>query len=153
MGLVLNELQKLKTPRVYFDANIFVYALEGISPFVEELKEVFESVDNGEITAFTSELSLAECLVKPYNEKDVIRQEIFDKTLTDSDTFKVIPIDRQLLKDAAFLRANYTALRLPDAIHLATALSAHGTVFLTNDVRLKVISDLRFLILKDYIRL
>jgi len=41
MGLVLQELRKLMVPRVYFDANIFVYALEGVSPFVEELKEVF----------------------------------------------------------------------------------------------------------------
>lgn len=103
MGLVLKELQKLNASQVYFDANVFIYALEGISPFVEELKEVFESVDNGEINAFTSELSLAECLVKPYSEKDVLKQEIFDKTI--------------------------------------------------NDARLKVISDLRFLILRGYVRL
>ena len=136
MGVVLKELRRLETSRVYFDANIFIYALEGISPFVEELNEVFESVDNGEITAFTSELSLAECLVKPYIEKDVLRQEIFDQILTTSDTFKVLPVDRQLLKDAASLRATYTALRLPDAIHIATALSDQ-CVFLTNDIRLK----------------
>jgi predicted nucleic acid-binding protein len=151
MGIVLEALRKLETSRVYFDANIFVYALEGISPFVEELKEVFESVDIGEITAFTSELSLAECLVKPYIEKDVLRQEIFEQALTTSDTFKVLPVDRQLLKDAASLRATYTALRLPDAIHIATALSDQ-CVFLTNDIRLKVVPELQFLILKDYIR-
>ena len=118
---------------------------------MEELREVFESVDDGEITAFTSELSLAECLVRPYSEKNARRQEVFDRTLTGSDTFKVIPVYRQLLKNAAFLRANYPALRLPEAIHLATALSNHGAVFLTNDVRFKPISELRFLILKDYI--
>ena len=33
MGLILKELQKLKATQVYFDANIFIYALEEISPY------------------------------------------------------------------------------------------------------------------------
>lgn len=41
MGLILDELRKLKAQQVYFDANIFIYGLEGISPFAEEVKDVF----------------------------------------------------------------------------------------------------------------
>ncbi len=38
MGFVLTELKKLKASQVYFDANIFICALEGISPLQKSLK-------------------------------------------------------------------------------------------------------------------
>lgn len=151
MGVILKELQRLKKSQIYFDANIFIYALEGIEPFCKELEDVFESVDKGNLSALTSELSLAECLVKPIIVKDLKAQEMFDKTLTDSDTFKVIPVSRQILKDAAHLRASFKGMRLPDAIHLATAQSAPDIAFLTNDSRLRVVSNFQFLILKDLV--
>ncbi len=151
MGLVLTAIKKAKASQVYFDANIFIYALEGISPFSEELRDVFKSVDNGQLTALTSELSLAECMVKPFMEKDSAKQATFEKTFTTSDTFEVIPVSRPILKEAALLRATYTALRLPDAIHLATALFRQCTIFLTNDSRMKSTPQIQLLLLKDYI--
>ena len=150
-GTILTELKSLKATRIYFDANIFIYALEGISPFAEALLDVFESVDKGEMTAVTSELSLAECLVKPLTEKNATQRTIFEQSLTTSDTFKVVPVHREILKMAASLRATHTTIRLPDAIHVATALSERCTAFLTNDSRIKVSISLHFLLLKDFI--
>jgi hypothetical protein len=37
MGLILDELRKLKAQQVYFDADIFIYGLEEISPFEEKV--------------------------------------------------------------------------------------------------------------------
>ncbi len=66
-----------------------------------------------------------------------------------TENFKEVPVRRSLLKNAAFFRTAYTSLRLPDAIHLATALSGHHTVFLANGIRPKVYDNLRFLLLKE----
>lgn len=151
MGLVLAELNRLNASQIYLDTNIFIYALEGIHPYAEELRVIFESIDSGSITAVTSELSLAECLVKPFADDNMASQAIFNQTLSTSDTFQIIPISRQILVEAARLKATYSSLRLPDAIHLATADICQCTIFLTNDNRLKVVSKFQMLLLKDFI--
>ncbi len=51
---------------VYLDSNVFIYAVEGFAerrPFVEG---PFRQIDSGRIDAVTSELTLAEVLVKPF---------------------------------------------------------------------------------------
>ena len=47
----------------------------------------------------------------------------------------------------AELRAKYPSLKPPDAIHLATAISAKADVFLSNDKKLMGITELPVLIL------
>ena len=53
-------LNAIRGERVYLDTNIFIYALEGYPDFVDELTELFESLDAGNLSAVTSELTLAE---------------------------------------------------------------------------------------------
>jgi predicted nucleic acid-binding protein len=60
----------------------------------------------------------------------------------------LVPISQNLLKEAAQLRAT-TNLRTPDAIHLATALDTGSTVFITNDRRIRQISNLSVIVLQD----
>jgi uncharacterized protein len=45
-------------------------------------------------------------------------------------------VDRAILRHAAELRGGYKSLKLPDAIHVSTALRADCTDFLSNDSRL-----------------
>ncbi len=51
--------------RVYLDTNIFIYALEGYPTFRAVLTTLFAALDRGDLVAVTSELTLAEALVKP----------------------------------------------------------------------------------------
>jgi predicted nucleic acid-binding protein len=53
----------------------------------------------------------------------------------------IVPVDRDIARRAALLRGSHRALRLPDAISLATALVA-GAEILTFDRRLSKIADL-----------
>jgi hypothetical protein len=66
-------LNAIRGERVYLDTNIFIYALEGYPDFVEELAELFESLDEGNLSAGTSELTLAEVLVRPFIDGDTHR--------------------------------------------------------------------------------
>ncbi len=59
--------------KVYLDTNIFIYAVEGYEEFSSELNLLFTQFDKEILQAATSELTLAEVLVKPMldNEKEI----------------------------------------------------------------------------------
>lgn len=124
-------------PKVYLDANFFIYALEGIEPWVRVARRILTALDDGECIGITSELTLAECLVKPL---ELGRSEIADRYrefLLDRPSLGVVPVSRQILEGAAGLRA-LSKIKLPDAIHAATARQQRCSSFLTNDGRLRI---------------
>ena len=132
MGLVTD----LAGQSVYLDADIFIYALEGHERFAAVLAELFGAIDRGEIRAVTSELTLAEVLVKPLMDGNTARQTAYQQALRNTSSRTVVPIDRAVLLEAAQLRAA-TSLRLPDAIHVATARLTGCSAFISNDARLR----------------
>ena len=123
------------TRSIYLDTNIFIYALEG-SDFANRLTELFDLIDRYELEAVTSELSIAETLVKPIRDANTALQAAFEYRLESAGGLLVVPIDRSVLVRAATLRAQTPKLKLPDAIHLATALDAKCHAILSNDDRL-----------------
>ncbi len=128
MGKVSAELGQ----RVYFDANIIIYAVEGYSPYIDQIRALMAAVNTGEIIAVTSELTLAEVLVKPLKDQNPAIQQAYRTFLTPTAAFDVVSVSRRVLEDAAQWRAT-TKLKLPDAIHLATALHHQCDSFLSND--------------------
>lgn len=62
---------------VYLDANIFIYALEGYPEFLSILTDLFDMIDNGKLKAYTSELTLAETLVKPMIDNNTQLQKVY----------------------------------------------------------------------------
>jgi predicted nucleic acid-binding protein len=68
--------------------------------------------------------------------------------LRSSSTLQVVPITREVLVTAARLRAEQ-GLKLPDAIHAATAQLTNCQQFLTNDTRFKNLPGLPVLLLSQ----
>lgn len=128
MGKVSQELGQ----RVYFDANIIIYLVEGFAPFLDQLRALSTALNTGEILAITSELTLAEVLVKPLKDQLSAIQQAYKIFLTPTPALNVVAIHYAILEEAAQLRAT-TKLKLPDAIHLATARQQQCDSFLTND--------------------
>jgi predicted nucleic acid-binding protein len=62
---------------VYLDVNIWIYALEGYPAYIQDLTQLFQSIDQGNLTAVTSELSLAKALVKPIQNQDLAQQTTY----------------------------------------------------------------------------
>jgi predicted nucleic acid-binding protein len=146
MGL----LKALAGDRIYLDTNAWIYALEGYSDFRPELTLLFEQIQMGTLTGITSELTLAELLVKPFCDLDQAQQDRYKKAISNRKNFYILPVLRDLLIDAAAVRAS-TQLKLPDAIHAATALRANCTTFLTNDRQLKKLTDIPVVMLSEAI--
>ena len=133
---------------VYLDTNVFIYALEGYPAFAEDLTALFEGIDRGDCRAVTSELTLAEALVKPIRDRSAARQQAYEAILTPSRGLAVRAVSREILLDAARIRAR-SGHRLPDAIHLATAKATRSGLFLTNDKRIAALDELEVAQLSD----
>lgn len=121
-------------PRVYLDANVFIAAFESQGAHSDHAWWVLQAVESGAITASTSEISLAEVLVKPIERGDKGLAEAYESILISGSGFEVLPVRRDILIEAARTRARRGAIRLPDAIHIATA-RASSCGFLVSDDR------------------
>jgi predicted nucleic acid-binding protein len=135
------EIASILGRTVYLDTNIFIYAVEGYEPEDAFVHELFSALDGRALTAVTSEFTLAELLVKPFDlgRDDVV--STYTDLVQDSEWITVVPVDRAILIEAARQRAALSIL-MPDAIHVATATAAACEVFLTNDRRLKLPSKM-----------
>jgi predicted nucleic acid-binding protein len=143
-------LEAITGTKVYLDTNIFIYAVEGYARFQAELNELFEAFDEGHLKAITSELTLAEVLVKPLIDNNAQVSSAYQNAIQDSQVLEVVPINRKILIESARLRST-TNLRLPDAIHAATAILSGCETFLTNDKRLEALSDLDVVVLSNFL--
>jgi predicted nucleic acid-binding protein len=123
--------------KIYLDANVFIYALEGFPEFRKVLTELFLAIDDNKVQAITSELTLAEVLVKPLRDNNLPLIEVYKQATESGAGLSVVSVSRSVLIEAAMLRAT-TKLKLPDGIHVATALQTECKLFLTNDERISV---------------
>lgn len=128
------------TPKLYLDANIFISALERQN---EQLMRLFagDTRADGQFL-FTSALTKAEVLVLPYREGGDRLISVYENWTESDEKLKVGPIDSEVLRYAAVLRAQYKFLKLPDAIHLSTALGLECTHFVSFDAGLARISQI-----------
>ncbi len=147
MGL----LEALVGPRVYLDANILIYWIEGIPFGATELARLFDAIAEERLIGVTSELTLAEALVRPIADQKHHARIAYERALRHSSEFRVLPVTRDVLVRAATLRAR-EKLRLPDAIHVATSEIESCTAFLTNDNELKRVTTANVIVLSEILR-
>lgn len=132
----MGQVSTVLGQRVYLDTNIIIYIVEGFPAYLDQMQALMAAVNTGEVVAVTSELTLAETLVKPLKDHQPALQQAYKFILTSTPTLEVTLVSRGILEDAAQLRAD-SKLQLPDAIHLATALQYQCDSFLTNDIAFK----------------
>lgn len=125
--------------RVYLDTNFFIGAVEGESGELHRATwHLLSMGEQGGIDLVTSALSVAELLVKPL-ELELQELAATYVEMLEPGTNKgltVIPVDQEILILAAHIRKDDRAIKLPDAIHLATAERENCSLILTDDQRL-----------------
>lgn len=126
--------------RIYLDSNIFIRAFE--SPKEDAtarlLVALFASGTRPDGPGFvTSQITLAETLVHPIkNGDDLLRLQYEQLLSVSSPWLQVVPVSRQALVLSAQLRAA-RRLKLPDAIHLASATMTTCSHLLSRDTDFK----------------
>ena len=147
MGL----MERIGERRVYLDANVFIYAVEHVHPYAESLRPLIEAVGRDAVQAYTSELTLAEVLVIPLRDGPAGLQAEYEVAVQSRGGLSVMPITRDTLVEAARLRAALPTLKLPDAIHAATARLHGCEVLLTNDARVRDVPGIEVVQLSEVV--
>jgi predicted nucleic acid-binding protein len=131
----------------YLDTNIFIKAFEGRDEQSRALLELFsQEPPTGFIPFATSELTLAELLVGPYRRNDDIGdlgRMHYETLIQPSEWLIVVPVDREVLAGAALLRSLHP-VKLPDAIHISSALKLGCAQFMTDDQGIRGSYALRY---------
>ena len=135
----MSLLDRIAGRCAYLDANVFIYAVERAAPWAEVVTPLFDALDEGAVETVTSEITLAEALVRPFRDADSVGLRAFARSVKTRPGLTVEPVTRSVLVEAARLRAERGALRLPDAIHAATARLSGCAVLVTNDDRLRAV--------------
>lgn len=124
--------------RLYLDTNVFISAFENNDDLARKLLELISLNENAKSPFLaTSEMTLAELMVDPFRKNNDRLIEIYDNLTLGNAFIRVGNVSRDVLWHAALLRAEHASLRLPDAIHLSTAMHFGCAYFLTSDTRLK----------------
>jgi predicted nucleic acid-binding protein len=124
--------------RVYLDTNVFIMLSEKDHRLQQLLVQMISSQPSEKPPKFaTSELTLSELLVKPYQAGDDTLINGYESLILNSDWLDVRPVDRAVLYYAAVLRAQYRHLKLPDAIHVSSAIGQDCSHFLSDDHGIK----------------
>lgn len=134
--------------RLGIDTSPFIYLIEVHTDYHPLVAPLFAGVDSGAISAVTSTITVAEVTVLPLRLGRADLQQQYLDLLLNSLNLDVLPIDVYAAQVAAELRARFR-IRLPDALQLAVAVTAGCDAFLTNDVALKQVTDIRVITLAD----
>lgn len=122
--------------RLYLDTNVFVAMAEGVDDLSAELYELIGAQLPERKFLCTSELSLAELLVRPYRDENDALIQLYDNWINSGAWLEVRPVDRGVLWYAAVVRQQYRSVKLPDAIHISSAIGMGCTHFMSGDKRL-----------------
>ncbi len=133
---------------VGLDTAPLIYFIEKHPTYLPLLLPFFEALDRGDFQVVTSTLTLTEVLVHPYRDGNQTLAEQYFHMLLNARNLRMVPLSPAIAAEAARIRAAYQ-LKTPDAIQLATAKEGGATAFLTNDVGLAGIPELRLVVLEQ----
>ncbi len=122
--------------RLYLDTNILITLNEGEGPVRMHLETLLaRGAENGVYFA-TSALTFSELLVRPYRDGKLDLANTYHLLAEGLDWLTIVPVSAEVLDIAALIRAKSAKIRLPDAIHLASACQLGCDGFLSADLGL-----------------
>jgi len=142
------ETELLVVQRLYVDTAPLIYYVEENSAYVEMMRKIVRTIDETDLVAYSSVLTLAEVLVMPFREGDQRLIRAYQEILIAGDDYELVAVTPEIAVTAAETRARY-GLGTPDSLHVATAIATHCDAMLTNDSDMKRISELSILMLDD----
>ncbi len=118
------------------DTNIFLNVKNREEPYLASSRQVLNAVDDGQIQAVVSAVSIAELCSGYYSAGDQAGKQEFIMHLVSSKGFTIVDLDLKVADAAGMIRAEI-GLRLPDAIIVASGLARQATYIVTHDEEFK----------------
>jgi len=146
----LGLVDELKGLRVCIDTAPIIYFIEKHDRYLNVLRPLFAEIDAANIEAITSTITLLEVLVQPLRSKNEGLAKRYRDILLYSEGLTTFEVLHEVSEMASKLRARYS-IKTPDAIQIAVGILYGANRFLTNDPALKKVSDIRVLVLDEFI--
>ncbi len=132
--------------KVYLDANCVIYFVENHPVWCSRVIDRVTAIQLAQGELAVGDLTRAECLVGPFRKNDSGLEKRYRAFFSDPE-IHVLGITAAICEQAARLRATHS-IKLPDALHLATAIEHGCGLFLTNDAQLARCTEIAVEILK-----
>jgi predicted nucleic acid-binding protein len=133
--------------RIGVDTPIVISHIAGTTHLAGE---TLDELAGGAFTSVTSVLTLMEIAVTPLHIRPPDVAEEYEVLLANYPNLVIAALDRPTARRAAELRAEYR-LRPADALQVAACLEQGATAFLSNDRRVRRITDLQVSLLADFV--
>lgn len=134
--------------RLYIETAPLIYYVEEHPTYIARMDAIIEALDNSNLKAVSSVITLTEVLNQPMKTGDKKLEQEYRDILVNSGSYQLVAINVEIAEGAARLRAKY-GLRTPDALHVASAIHRSCDAFLTNDTGIKRVTELPILILDE----
>jgi len=141
-------VNSLKGKVVGLDTAPIIYFIERHPLYVDMMRSFFQAVQRDECAVVTSTMTLLETLVMPLKQGNIDLAYQYRNILFKTKGHTTFWLSPPIAEEAARLRASYN-IRTPDAIQMATAIFGGASFFLTNDIHLPSLPNLKTLVLED----
>jgi predicted nucleic acid-binding protein len=129
--------------KLFLDACTIIYLIESQEILGQKTRLFVEQFLQNNNHLVISRLSFLECRILPLKTKDSNLLECYNKFFR-LPNLQIVELTPDVINLATDLRVAYSnALRTPDALQLACALSANASTFLTGDKKLSVIQEIK----------
>lgn len=132
--------------KLFLDACSIIYMFESQQEQGQRTRFLINQALKADNQIAISRLSLLECRVMPLKSNNHALLDSYDQFFNLPE-LEIVDISPQVINTATDLRATYSsALRTPDAIQMACALTTNANHFLTGDKKLANISNIDVII-------
>jgi predicted nucleic acid-binding protein len=131
--------------RVYLDTNVVIRGMERTDTGASDVGRLLDLAQRRRLELVTSELTLCEVLVGPLKASDDLLVQSYLGLFAEDALVQVSPVTREVLVEAARIRARSTAT-LADAIHAAAAVLSRCDAVVSYDRRLGEFASLKVLV-------
>ena len=136
---------------VFLDTAPIIYFIEAHSQYGPLVADIVTAFQSGRLIAFSSVITMVEVLPKPIEAGNEALANQFSDFLSGGKNITMLEITSDIAQVAGRLRGRYPFLRSMDAIQIAASLEAKAEAFITNDLKLKNISEIRIILLEEYL--
>lgn len=123
---------------IYLDSCVLIALLEAPSIDAAHITETLQEQTPHAIAS--SELVRLECLVGCRRVGDISLESCYESYFAQPSV-QLLQINKAVWNRAITLRGQHTALRVPDALHLAIAVEHHCSMFWSFDQRLSSVAE------------
>lgn len=120
--------------KIGLDTNIFLNVKNKEKDFYEFSNQILNKIDNNELEAVISIITIAELTVGYYNTNELREKDDFINGIYSNQQYRIIDLDLKVADKSAEIRSQ-ARLKLPDAIITASAILEKCDCLITNDGR------------------